>query len=106
MDKNFSEIPVNLTDAGDYLVLHAPMPGAEPEDIIVTFTERTLTLHSRMRGMLAQDKTPLRHEWRIGDYHRSVELSYQVDSQRVNVAYNNGVLTVTMPKAEQTTPRE
>ncbi len=106
MDRNFSEIPVNLTEAREELVLHAPMPGAEPEDIVVTIGEDTLTLYSKMRGTLGEDKTQLRHEWRIGEYHRTIEFTYPIDSARVNVTYNNGVLTVTLPRGERTTPRE
>jgi HSP20 family protein len=106
MDINYSQIPINLTEARDDLVLHAPMPGAEPEDILITIDEKTITLHASPRGMLAEDKTMLRHEWRIGDYHRTIELSYPIDSARVNATYRNGVLTVTMPKSDSTTPRE
>lgn len=103
---NLAKIPVNLTDAGDDLVLHAAMPGAEPENILITFTETTIVLHSTMRGMLASDKQPLRQEWHIGEYHRELRLPFTVDTARSNVTYNNGVLTVSMPKSERTTPRE
>lgn len=72
MADTFLKIPVNLTDAGDDLVLHAAMPGAEPENIRVTFTAKSIILHSTMRGMLASDKKPLKQEWHIGEYHRCV----------------------------------
>lgn len=98
--------PINLTDAGGELVLHAPMPGAEPENIIVTFTPKSIILHSTMRGMLASDKKPLKQEWHIGEYHRELRLPFPVMSQHTNITYNNGVLTVSMPKGDQTTPRE
>src|SRR5581483_9548940 len=100
------KIPINLTDADDDLVLHAAMPGAEPENIVVTFTAKSIILHSVMCGMLASDKKPLKQEWHIGEYHREVRLPFPIMSQHVNVTYNNGVLTVSMPKGEQTTPRE
>ena len=105
MDKQFVEIPVNLTEAGDDLVLHAAMPGTEPENILITSTHDTITLHSTMRGMLGRNQTPLMQEWHIGEYHRVVPLPYPINSQRVNATYNNGVLTLSMPKGEQTTPR-
>lgn len=59
-----------------------------------------------MRGMLASDKKPLRQEWHIGEYHREVRLPFPIMSQHVNVTYDNGVLTVSMPRGERTTPRE
>lgn len=106
MPDTFLKIPVNLTDAGDDLVLHAAMPGAEPENILITFTSKSVILHSGMRGMLASDKKPLREEWHIGVYHRELRLPFPVMSQHVNVTYSNGVLTVSMPKGDHTTPRE
>lgn len=99
-------ILVNLTKAGNELVLHAPMPGAEPEDILVKFGTHSLTVHSKMRGMPSPDKKMILAEWRIGEYHRELPLPDQIDSDRVNVAYNNGVLTVTMPLGDRTEPRE
>ncbi len=106
MADTFLKIPVNLTDADDDLVLHAAMPGAEPENIRVTFTAKSIMLHSTMRGMLASDKKPLKQEWHIGEYHRELRLPFPIMSQHVNVTYSNGVLTVSMPKGEQTTPRQ
>lgn len=106
MPDSFLKIPINLTDASDDLVLHAAMPGAEPENIVVTFTNKTIILHSTMRGMLARDKRPLKQEWHIGEYHREVRLPFPVMSQHVNVTYDNGVLTVSMPKGDKTIPRE
>lgn len=100
------KIPINLTEAGDDLVLHAAMPGAEPENIVITFTDKTIIVHSSMRAMLASDKKPLKQEWHIGEYHREVRLPFPIMSQHTNVTYDNGVLTVSMPRGEKTLPRE
>ena len=105
MDK-LAKIPLNLTDAGNDLVLHAAMPGAEPENILITFTEKTIILHSTVRGIMGSDKQVLRQEWSIGEYHRELRLPFTVDTERVNVTYDNGVLTVSMPKGPEMTPRE
>ncbi len=106
MENKSAAFPVNLTEAGDDLVLHAAMPGAEPENIFLTIAVDEITLRSTMRGTLAHDKKMLIDEWRIGDYYRVVKLPYPINSRHVNVTYNNGVLTVSMPKGERTAPRE
>lgn len=100
------KIPVNLTDAGNDLVLHAAMPGAEPENILVTFTANAIVLDSTARGTVGIDKQVLRREWGIGKYHRTLRLPFPVDTERVNVTYDNGVLTVSMPKGLEMTPRD
>jgi HSP20 family protein len=104
--EKLTKIPVNLTDAGDDLVLHAAMPGAEPENILVTFTDKAIVLDSTARGTVGRDKQVLRQEWGIGKYHRVLRLPFTVDTARTNVTYDNGVLTVSMPKGLEMTPRE
>jgi HSP20 family molecular chaperone IbpA len=103
MTKTFTAVYVNLTEARRDLVLHAAMPGAEPENILITFEGTTLTLHCTMRGKVGADKTALLHEWHIGEYHRVVKLPFPVDSNRTNATYNNGVLTISMPKSQSPT---
>ncbi len=105
MDK-LIRIPVNLTDAGDDLVLHAAMPGTEPENILVTFTDKSIMLDSTARGTGGRDKRVLRQEWGIGKYHRVLRLPCAVDTFRANVTYDNGILTVSMPKGPEMRPRE
>lgn len=105
MDK-LNKIPVNLIDSGKALVLHAAMPGTEPENILVTFTAKAIVLDSTARGAVGRDKRILRQEWGIGKYHRMLRLPETVDTGRVNVTYDNGVLTVSMPKGAEMTPRE
>jgi HSP20 family protein len=106
MSNDPDQVPINLMLGGDELVLHAPLPGAEPEDIQILFDDKSVTLHSTMRGMPGPDKKILVREWQVGEYHRSVELPHAVDTERVNVTYNNGVLTIAMPRGARTTPRQ
>lgn len=103
MDKSFLEIPVNLTQAREDLVLHAAMPGTEPENILITIDRETVTLHSSARGTLSRDSVALVQEWKIGEYHRVLTLPYAVDSKRANATYSNGVLTISLPRSEHPT---
>lgn len=96
-------IPVNLYKTLERLMAVAPMPGLEPEDIIVDITaDRRLVLHGEPRGSLKDVKETLSIEWSAGPYHREVELSTAVDGIHANVTYGNGVVTVVMPISEQT----
>jgi HSP20 family protein len=105
MDKQ-SGFPVNLSEANHDLVLHAPMPGTEPENIVVQIAEGSVTIKSTPRGSRQEPARWFMHEWQIGDYNRTISLPYAIDSERVNVTYNNGVLTVSMPRGTKTTKRE
>lgn len=101
-----SELRVNLSETDDQLVLHAPMPGAEPEDIVITLAKGNITIKCTPRGTLQEGAKRHLHEWQIGAYERTVSLPKEVTSERVNVTYKNGVLTVTMPIGTKTMPRD
>lgn len=98
-------IPVKLYRGRDRLTVAAPMPGMEPENILVEVTaEGSLSLHGLLRGELKGDKEVLLDEWNPGPYHRRLDLPAAVDGELANVTYSNGVLVVALPLADHTRP--
>lgn len=105
MPHDFQHIPVNVYRTHDHLTIAAPMPGLEPEDILVEVTERNqLILHADVRGTLKEAKEVLQHEWDAGGYHRELNLPEPVDGEHANVTYGNGVLVVALLPSLQTQP--
>jgi HSP20 family molecular chaperone IbpA len=72
MVEGLRELPVNLSETEKELVLHAPMPGAEPEDIAITLSGGSITIWSKPRGKLQEGAKRHMQEWEIGDYERPV----------------------------------
>jgi len=98
-------IPVKMFRTPDRLTVTAPMPGIEPEDILVEVTEsRHLLLQAELRGALKNVKELLLDEWSAGDYYRELELPDAVDGVHANVTYGNGVLVVVLPISQETVP--
>lgn len=98
-------IPVKVYRTGERLMIAAPMAGVEPENIVVEVTvDGRLLLHGDLRSRLKEVKELLLDEWSSGVYHRELALPVAVDAVCANVTYGNGVLTVTLPISEQTTP--
>ena len=98
-------IPVKMYRTPDRLMVAAPMPGVEPEDILVDVTEdRHLLLQAGLRGALKDIKELLMDEWSIGDYYRKLELPNAVDGIHANVTYGNGVVVVVLPISQEHTP--
>lgn len=93
-------IPINLFENERELILVTPMPGVAPEDIEVDVVGPMLTVRARQHGAGQERIDYLRREWSYGPYQRSVDLPCGVDASRANLAYGNGVLTVTLPKAD------
>lgn len=101
------EIPANVYRSAERVTISAPMPGVEPENIMIQVSDGPMvTLHADLRGALKGDKDLILDEWTPGPYHRDVDLPMNVDGDRANVTYNNGVLVVSLPVAERTTPAQ
>jgi HSP20 family protein len=98
-------IPVKMYRSDDRLMVAAPMPGLEPEDIAVEVTsDGRLILDGALRGSLKGVKDLLIDEWSVGGYHRELPLPNEVDATLATVTYGNGVVVVALPIADQTRP--
>lgn len=96
-------IPVKAYRSADKLMVAAPMPGLEAEDISIEVTDDGyLVLHGEVRGMLKGQKDLLMDEWTVGGYHRNVALPLGVDGPKANATYGNGVLVIAFPIVEKT----
>ncbi len=101
------QIPVKVYRSSDRLMIAAPMPGLQPEDIIVRVTDDNfLVLQGELRGALKDVKDLLIDEWSVGDYYREIKLPDSVDGESANVTYGNGVLVVALPLNQQTVAAE
>ncbi len=106
MDK-LMELPVNLSEANGNLVLAMPMPGTEPESIRIRISDSDeVDVEALPRGKRAEVAKWYLHEWRVGEYNRMVKLPFPIDSARVNATYDNGVLTISMPRGTRTIARD
>ncbi len=98
-------IPVKVYRTSDRLMVAAPMPGLQPEDITVDVTsDGRLILRGELRGVLKGMKELLIDEWSVGNYHRELELPVAVDGELATLTYDNGVLVVAFPVSEQNRP--
>jgi HSP20 family protein len=91
-------VPVQMHQTPDHLVLAAPMPGLEPEDITITINGDRLTVGGEYRGSRQDQPEVLLSEWTIGPYYREVILPQPVHGELTNATYGNGVLVLSMPK--------
>jgi HSP20 family protein len=97
---------INLyeTDGGYHLA--AELPGLAPEDLDLAITGDTLTLKGeRRRADGAADESFRRQERVFGRWSRTVTLPVGIDGSKVTARFQNGVLTVDLPKSEAVRPR-
>jgi HSP20 family molecular chaperone IbpA len=91
-------VPVNMYEAGDAVVVVAPLPAVMPEDVTITRTGRQLLITARLRT--AAPKDYLLHEWTYGAYEREVELPTDFGGA-VEASLANGQLAVRVLRGEE-----
>ena len=98
---------LDLHQDKDALFVHAELPGMRKEDVTLSLHDGVLTLSGERRPAQADDaRTTVRNERFFGRFERSITLPAPVDATRVSASYENGILTVTLPKAEAAKPRQ
>lgn len=97
-------LPVNVYQEVHRIMLAAPLPGMEPHNIRVEIDGYRVSLTGALRGPgQARTRQFVQQEWSVGPYHRTIDLPATVDGARANASFDNGVLVVIMPIAEQPT---
>ena len=99
-------IPVaDITSSGDTYVLQVEMPGVDKSGLELTVENGELLIVGHRRRIGSIGETVYR-EMRTNDYRRVYELDPSIDTGKINARIDQGLLTVTLPKAEIVKPRK
>jgi HSP20 family protein len=99
-------IPVDLYATSDRYTLRAILPGVRPEDAEVTYHNGVVRLAAALpAGMEGEAVTPLVAEIPSGTVERAIRLPEPIDADKIASSLVNGVLTLTLPKAEAAKPK-
>ncbi len=96
------QVPVNMYEAEQAVVVVAPLPGVMADDITVTVDGRVLTIAADLRTRAPKDY--LLHEWHYGPYERTVELP-QGFGGTAEATFANGQLALRVERGEGGGPR-
>jgi HSP20 family protein len=97
---------VDLYEDKNNVVVKAELPGLKREDIEVSLHDGALSISGERKGGEKVENAEARRTERfVGRFQRTVSLPASVKADKVDAQYKDGVLTVTLPKAEEAKPR-
>jgi HSP20 family protein len=100
-------LPLDVSSTTDALVVEAALPGARPDDVEITVEDGTLTIRATTAGERKEgDGDYLVREIRRGELSRSISLPGGLEPDRAEASFENGVLSLRIPRAEQVKPRQ
>ena len=100
-------LPIDVYETADDIVLRAVVSGVDPEGIDIQFQGGVLTLRAKSQEPdLPEGATWLVHEVTPGEYIRQISLPRSIDADNARTTFENGVLTLTLPKTEEAKPKQ
>jgi HSP20 family protein len=90
----------------DNVVAMIELPGMRKEEIDISLHDGMLTISGERKSEAKDGENAERTERFIGKFRRSITLPTRVDANKVSASYKDGILTVTLPKAEEAKPKQ
>jgi len=98
---------INLLEDKDHLYLEALTPGVDPQSLNISVLQNRLTLSGEKGGVgEIRPEAFHRNERASGKFVRTVDLPVDVDDKKIEAEYKNGLLLITLPKAEKAKPKQ
>ena len=91
----------------DNVIVKVELPGMKKDEIEVSLHDGTLTISGERKSQSdGNGESATRTERFTGKFRRSITLPTRVDANKVNATYKDGILTITLPKAEEAKPKQ
>jgi HSP20 family protein len=97
---------VDIFESEDEITLLADMPGVTSDHVTIDLNEGVLTISGEVKPWEESDEKDVIVEFEIGKYYRQFTLSEIIDQEKIEAKLENGVLRLTLPKAEKAKPRK
>jgi HSP20 family protein len=99
-------LPVDIKETENGYLIKAPVPGFNPEDVEITFSDGVLTINAPWREEREEPEGQyLRREIPFGNFQRRIALPGHVQADGIRATFDNGMLTVEVPRAPRPEPK-
>ena len=97
-----TEMPIELTEKNNNIILKAILPGLEKENINIEVTEDRVNISGEYKAHHEENKDMIyRSEFFEGMFERMISLPQAINQQKAKADYKDGVLTITLPKSKK-----
>jgi HSP20 family protein len=98
-------LPVNLFETSEGYVLHAALPGLDPEQLEIQVVGREVTIKGQFEAITPENGNWIWQGIPSGEFFETYTLPVEVQSDRTQASYEHGILALTLPKAEHLRPK-
>lgn len=100
-------MPIDVTETSEAFVVHAVLPGVKKDEIKIHYEKDILSIEAEVVAEKQSEGTRLLYrERRFGSVSRTFRLPTPIDAEQANAQFQDGVLTLTLPKLESVKPRQ
>jgi HSP20 family protein len=100
-------LPLDIYQTKNDVVVKAALPGLKPEEVDISLSGETLTIKGEHREEKEiKEAEYIRREHRYGSFSRTVTVPVAIQSDKAQATFENGILTLTLPKAEAVKPKQ
>ena len=103
--EQFVAPPASVIEAGEGYTLEVEMPGVNKDGLDISVENNELTIIGR-RSLPAVEGTLIHHESRPENFRRTFEIDPSIDANKISAKIDQGLVTLTLPKAEHVKPRK
>ena len=98
---------IDISEKENQVIVTAEIPGVKKEDLKLTLQDNILTIEGEKKNEIVVDeKKYYREERRFGSFKRTFTIPFEVETEKVNADFNNGVLTIKLDKVQLQVPEE
>ena len=98
-------VPINVRAEDDNFIITALVPGLKPEDLSIQVINETVTLSGELKMDVDEKANYIHKECPSGKFHRTITLPSTLEAAKAEAKVENGVLTLSVPKAEEAKPK-
>lgn len=100
------DLALDMYETGDSVVVKVAVPGVKPDEIEVSVVGDTLTIRGETKVEEdVEEQSYIRRERRYGKFSRTITLPTRLETDKAEAEFENGILVLTLPKAEEVKPK-